>query len=120
SIGFGNLAASRSAQILLRRVVVDNHANVQFDVGDASIMQRLLTGLETVRPWDGRGNDVNANNSLDSGDVIRVLRAVVGLNPQPQPQSSSSASRLSKMGLGKAGPSLSDLGVGHAFLSPDG
>src|SRR5205814_2716918 len=118
SIAFGNLAQSGSAPILLRRVIGDNNANDRFDVGDASIMQRLLIGLERVRPWDITGNDVNANASLDSGDVIRVLRAVVGLDPQPQLQSASGASLLSKMDLGKAGPSPADAVFGLALLSP--
>ena len=120
SIAFGNLAESGSAPILLRRVIGDNNANDRFDVGDASIMQRLLIGLETVRSWDVRGNDVNANSNLDSGDVIRVLRVVVGLDPQPQIQSASRASRLSKMDLRKAGPSPSDAVFGLVSLSPDG
>ncbi|MCL4179684.1 MAG: hypothetical protein KJ072_18290 [Verrucomicrobia bacterium] len=93
---------SGTATILLRRLVGDNNANQRLDVGDATIVQRLLTGLELVRPWDTTGNDVNQNTQLDSGDVIRVLRAAVGLDPQPTPQSAGiggTASRLSRHNL---------------------
>jgi hypothetical protein len=83
SIPSGSAARSGSATILLRRVVGDNNANDRWDAGDATIVQRLLIGLEPVRPWDQSGNDVNQNTTLDSGDVIRILRAVVGLDPQP-------------------------------------
>src|SRR5204863_449884 len=61
----------------------DDNANNRIDIGDATIIQRLLTGLDPVRAWDVTGNDLNANDKLDSGDVIKVLRAVVGLDPQP-------------------------------------
>jgi hypothetical protein len=87
SIPSGSAARSGLATILMRRVVGDNNANDRWDAGDATIMQRLLAGLEPVRPWDQSGNDVNQNTSLDSGDVIRVLRAAVGLDPQPTPSS---------------------------------
>jgi hypothetical protein len=85
SMAFGNAALSGSVQIQVRRVVGDNNANDLLDVGDATVIQRFLTGLEVQRDWDRTGNDVNSNGNLDGGDVIRVLRAVVGLDPQPQP-----------------------------------
>lgn len=44
---------------------------------------RFINNLEPVRSWDTGKNDLNANSQLDAGDVIRVLRAVVGLDPQP-------------------------------------
>jgi hypothetical protein len=90
-------SATRSglAAILARLMVGDNNANQRLDVGDATIVQRLLTGLEAVRPWDTPGNDVNQNTQLDSGDVIRVLRAAVGLDPQPTPQSAGSNDTVS-------------------------
>ena len=89
SIVPGSTVLSGQTAILVRRLVGDNNANHRLDVGDATIIQRLLAGLEMMRPWDGIGNDVNQNSVLDSGDVIRVLRAVVGLDPQPLPQSAS-------------------------------
>lgn len=61
----------------------DNNANDRLDVGDASIMLRMVSLLEPVRAWDVAGNDLNNNQDLDSGDIIRVLRAAVGLDPQP-------------------------------------
>jgi uncharacterized repeat protein (TIGR02543 family) len=111
SIRSGNAARGGAAHILVRRIIGDNNANDRLDVGDATIMQRLLTGLNEVRSWDVGGNDVNANTSLDSGDVIRVLRVVADIDPQPTPQgATASTSRLSKSALGKAGPS-SELAV---------
>jgi hypothetical protein len=77
------------ATILVRRLVGDNNANHRLDVGDATVIQRLLIGLDPVRPWDVSGNDVNESGSLDSGDVIRVLRAAAGIDSQPLPQSVS-------------------------------
>ncbi len=116
----GTAAVGGSARILLRRVIGDNNANDRYDVGDATIMQRLLTGLMPKRSWDVSENDVNQNANLDSGDVIRVLRAVVGLDPQPQVQSmGGTAGRIAKMGPSKAGPS-SNASPGIAVLSPDG
>jgi hypothetical protein len=40
-------------------------------------------GVDAPRSWDLGLNDLNGNNALDSGDVTRLLRAVVGLSPQP-------------------------------------
>ena len=81
----GSLGQGGQARILVRTVLGDNNANNRIDIGDATIIQRLLTGLDPVRSWDVTGNDLNANAKLDSGDVIKVLRAVVGLDPQPSP-----------------------------------
>ena len=47
------------------------------------MVQRLLTGFDEKRSWDSGGNDLNGNGTLDSGDVILLLRAVVGLDKQP-------------------------------------
>jgi hypothetical protein len=48
-------------------------------------MMRMITALDSLRSWDISGNDLNQNSQLDAGDVLRVLRAVVGLDPQPGP-----------------------------------
>jgi hypothetical protein len=74
------------ATILVRRLMGDNNANHRLDVGDATVIQRMLAGFEFIRPWDVTGNDLNQNEDLDSGDVIRVLRAAAGIDPQPMPQ----------------------------------
>lgn len=74
------------ATILVRRLIGDNNANHRLDVGDATVIQRLLAGFEFIRPWDVTGNDLNQNEELESGDVIRVLRAAAGIDPQPMPQ----------------------------------
>src|SRR5205814_1502181 len=89
SVAFGNYAQGGTARILVRRVIGDNNANSRLDIGDATIIQQLLTGQEPVRSWDVTENDVNANTSLDSGDVIRVLRVVANIDPQPAPHLAS-------------------------------
>jgi hypothetical protein len=66
-----------------RKYIGDNNANDRLDVGDASIIMRMANLLQAVSPWDITDNDLNQNHQLDTGDVIRVLRAVVGLDPQP-------------------------------------
>jgi hypothetical protein len=82
----GNGATGGQATILVRRLTGDNNANHRLDIGDATTMQRLLAGVEFIRPWDVSGNDVNQDDELDVGDVMRVLRAAVGIDPQPMPQ----------------------------------
>jgi len=102
----GSFAQNGAAQILVRRVIGDNNANDRLDVGDGTIIQRLLTRLDEVRGWDITGNDMNANSNLDSGDVIKVLRVVTDLEPQPTPQGAvgTLSSAGLRSGLRKAGP----------------
>jgi hypothetical protein len=106
----GNFAQGGTAHIVVRRVVGDNNANDLLDIGDATVVQRLVSGIDPVRSWDITGNDVNANTNLDSGDVIKVLRVVANLDPQPQ----VSGAAGSRSGLRKAGPAGSS-----AVLSAD-
>lgn len=80
---FGTETIPAQAVVLPRRLKGDNNGNDRLDVGDATVIQRLLIGLETVRPWDVTGNDLNASLDLDSGDVVKVLRVVVELDPTP-------------------------------------
>jgi hypothetical protein len=61
---------------------LDNNANGRWDVGDANLLLRLITRLETIRPWDTSRNDLNVNGVLDSGDVVKLLRAVAA-TPEP-------------------------------------
>ncbi|SVD62503.1 uncharacterized protein METZ01_LOCUS415357, partial [marine metagenome] len=76
-----SLAASRTAsvngqaQLLKRRVIGDNNGNDRLDVGDGTVILKMLTGLEEVRTWDVGSNDLNENTKLDSGDVTRVLKS---------------------------------------------
>lgn len=72
-----------SAFLRPRSLKGDINGNRRLDIGDATLLQRLVTGLDGSRTWDLGLNDLNANNRLDSGDVIRVLRVVAGLDPQP-------------------------------------
>jgi hypothetical protein len=93
----GNLATPTTLTITKRKIVGDNNANNRLDVGDASVMLRMVSRIEPVRPWDPALNDLNKNFDLDSGDAIRVLRAVVGLDPQPTltaPDDGDSAKKL--------------------------
>jgi hypothetical protein len=79
----GNSVIPTMATITKRRVIGDNNANNRLDVGDASVILRFVAGTESPRPWDVSGNDLNGSATIDSGDVIKVLRTVVGLDPQP-------------------------------------
>jgi hypothetical protein len=83
-ITFGTDTAAGTARILPRRIIGDNNANNRLDVGDATIIQRLIARLDVPRAWDIAANDLNQSLDLDSGDVIKVLRVVVGLDPQPE------------------------------------
>jgi hypothetical protein len=65
---------------VLRRVFIgDNNGNERHDIGDAIVILRFLGLFEPTQPWDVTGNDLNQSGTLDSGDVIRVLRSAVGL-----------------------------------------
>jgi hypothetical protein len=85
TFAFGNDTDPAVVSVLPRRITGDNNGNDRLDIGDATIIQRFLVVLETPRPWDITGNDLNGNTAIDSGDVIKVLRVVVGLDPQPEP-----------------------------------
>ncbi len=94
---------SGKARLLPRRLVADLNGNNRLDIGDASLLQRLLVGLDTRRSWDAALNDLNRNGAIDSGDVVRLLRVVVGQDDQPLPRTQGeiwpafSESRRSKM-----------------------
>ena len=67
------------AKLQLRRVKGDNNGNDKLDVGDGTVMLKMLTDVEEVRDWDVGSNDLNGNTRLDSGDVTRVLKTAVRL-----------------------------------------
>lgn len=98
----GNYVQSTTTLITKRKVIGDNNANDRLDVGDASIILRLVTGLDPTRSWDVAGNDLNSTLTIDSGDVIKVLRAVVGIDPQPTIPAAP-AGALRAFGIGAAG-----------------
>jgi hypothetical protein len=80
---YGTEGRSGEAALLVRRMKGDNNANNRLDIGDATLVQRLVIELDPVRAWDVSLNDLTGNGMLDSGDVTQVLRVVVGLDPQP-------------------------------------
>lgn len=79
----GNYIQAATNLITKRKIIGDNNANDHLDVGDASLILRLVTGIDRPRSWDVAANDLNSSLTIDSGDVIKVLRAVVGIDPQP-------------------------------------
>ncbi len=89
----GNGANAGSVEILRRRLPGDSNGNDALDVGDAALIQRLITLLDPVRTWDVTGNDLNGSQTLDPGDVVKILRVVVGLDPAPAPLGPGRASR---------------------------
>jgi hypothetical protein len=90
SLSTGNGAIAGEGRIRLRRIKGDNNANQRVDIGDATVISRLLVALDETRTWDVTLNDLNGTGDLDNGDVIKSLRTVVGMDPQPGP-----------MGMGK-------------------
>ena len=117
----GTHAKEGKVTVLPRRILGDNNANDRLDIGDATLIQRLVTGLDQARAWDVWGNDLNTSGNLDSGDVIRVLRAVVGLDAQPTPLVSTGPKGLRetfKPGRMKSGPQPVLANV--LVLSPNG
>ncbi len=82
---FGTDTEAGTIAINPRRLVGDNNGNDALDIGDATLIQRLITRLDPPRTWDVAGNDLNQSADLDSGDVIKVLRVLVGLDPAPVP-----------------------------------
>ena len=82
-ITFGTDVQSGTVGILKRTLTGDGDANNKLDIGDAVLIQKLLAGITPQRAWDVTGNDLNKNGRLDSDDVTRVLRVVVGLDSQP-------------------------------------
>jgi hypothetical protein len=107
SLNQGNAVVSGTGRITTRRIKGDNNANQRLDVGDAVLISRYEVGLEEKRIWDIGLNDLNQSGSLDNGDVIKALRAVVGLDPQPSP--GSEGKRLSNaLGLAKVSVNTND------------
>jgi hypothetical protein len=94
---FGTDTVSGSARIRPRRLLGDNNGNDRLDVGDGTLVQRLLTRLDEVRAWDITGNDLNQTGDLDSGDVTRILRVVVGLDPAPARVALAGGSRVAML-----------------------
>jgi len=83
-IFYGTSATDTSFNIIdTGSLAGDNNANHRLDVGDASLLMRLIAQLDTTRYWDVPGNDLNANRRLDSGDVIKMLRIIAGIDPPP-------------------------------------
>jgi hypothetical protein len=80
---YGTYVQNSGVRILKRQIIGGNNGNNRLDIGDATLIQRLLTRLDPIRSWDIAANDLNKSQDLDSGDVIRVLRTVVGIDPQP-------------------------------------
>lgn len=97
---------SGSAQITRREYIGDNNGNDRLDVGDASIIMRLVNRLDLPRAWDAAANDLNKNFQLDVGDVIRVLRTIVGLDPQPGGNSPQSVDLITPATAGTGIPAV--------------
>jgi hypothetical protein len=82
---------SGQTRLLPRQLTADLNGNQRLDIGDASLLQRLVVGLDPKRSWDTALSDLNKNGSLDSGDVVRLLRVVVGQDPQPAGRTAGAA-----------------------------
>ena len=87
--GVGGIAGQ--ARLFPRKLTADLNGNQRLDIGDASLLQRLVVGLDPKRSWDTALSDLNQNGSLDSGDVVRLMRVVVGQDPQPAGRTAGAA-----------------------------
>ena len=104
----GTDTAPGSAIILPRHIKGDNNANDVLDIGDGVLIQRMLMGLDEVRPWDVPANDLNLSADLDVGDMIKVLRAVVGIDPQPSLPAGAASGQSQRVALqGEGSPAAS-------------
>jgi hypothetical protein len=74
---------SGSVEVIQSPLSGDNNANNRLDVGDATLVLRMLALLDPVRSWDITHNDLNLNARLDSGDAIKILRVASEIDPQP-------------------------------------
>jgi len=106
-IPFGTDVVNGAAHIVGGGNTGDNNGNGYLDIGDATLLLRLLAQLDTVRSWDISRNDLNLNGILDVGDVIRMLAAIAE-DPFIDP------SLLQGGGAGGASPIL-----GRAMLTPE-
>jgi hypothetical protein len=109
---YGSAAQSGSVGIVTTSSLDgDNNANGRLDVGDATLVLRLLAQLDTTRAWDVDQNDLNGNGILDSGDAIKIIRAAAGIGA-PAPLA------LSGLGVQAKASELSSI-TGTATLAPD-
>lgn len=116
---YGTATGGGSVRILGGGTLGDNNGNGRLDVGDATLLLRLLTQLDTVRSWDISRNDLNQNGALDSGDAVKILRAAAGLDPQPPAPGGGGNPANGKSGLAGFVTSLSPgAGSGIATLWP--
>ena len=81
----GTEVKSGKVTIVQRTVTGDNNANDLLDIGDASVILRLVQHLEPTRQWDITLNDVDQSATLDSADALQVLRTSAHITPQPRP-----------------------------------
>jgi hypothetical protein len=80
----GTAVRSGKVTIVQRTVTADNNANDRLDVGDASVILRMVDKIDPTRPWDVPLNDINQSKTLDAGDALQVLRAAAHIDPQPR------------------------------------
>jgi hypothetical protein len=109
-IDHGSIAQDQTLHVSRRSLLGDNNANDRLDIGDVSIVQAMILGLQPVRSWDISGNDLNWNTLLDSGDAVKILRAAAGLDPQPAPGGEGVSGRpgsIDRTSAGLAGATLS-------------
>jgi hypothetical protein len=68
---------TRSGSMTVRQTVTgDLNHNARLDTGDATLVLRMVVGLDTA----GLSGDMNGNGRIDTGDATLILRKVVGLD----------------------------------------
>jgi plastocyanin len=112
---YGSAAQSGSVAIVpTSSLQGDNNANGRLDVGDATLLLRLLALLDTTRSWDISQNDLNHNGVLDSGDAVKILRTAAGIGAPGGALAASGGS----MSVSSAGAGASATAAGTATLAP--
>jgi hypothetical protein len=80
AVPYGTDILAGRVRVLAGGGLGDNNGNGRRDVGDVTLLLRLLAQLDTTRLWDVTRNDLNLNGVLDSGDAVKMLRLAAGID----------------------------------------
>ena len=93
----GTGSSGCAVNVRSRSLPADINGNGFVDSGDGALLKTLIAEQDPARPWDVALNDLNATGSLDTGDLTKLLRIVVGFDPKPSPLVQPKAIRTASM-----------------------
>jgi cyclophilin family peptidyl-prolyl cis-trans isomerase/formylglycine-generating enzyme required for sulfatase activity len=93
----GTGSSGCTVNVRSRSLPADINGNGFVDSGDGALLKTLIAEQDPERPWDVALNDLNATGSLDTGDLTKLLRIVVGFDPKPSPLVQPKAIRTTSM-----------------------